>query len=86
MQILKNILEKKYNLKDLFEINIIIKQQITKNIAIHTIKIDQSIFIKDLIIKKKLRKCNTNIILMKVSSAIKLLEFENYTKTDFHKY
>lgn len=25
MQILKNILEKKYNLKDLFEINIIIK-------------------------------------------------------------
>lgn len=49
-------------------------------------KIDQSTFIKDLVFEKVLTKCNANIILMQTRSTIKILNLENYDKTDPHKY
>lgn len=57
-----------------------------KDIAIRTMKIDQSIFIKDLIIKKKLTEYNVNVILMKTRLIIKIIKLNDYEKTKIHKY
>lgn len=49
-------------------------------------KIDQSIFVRDLIIKEKFTDCNANVISIKAGSAIKISDLENYNKTDLQKY
>lgn len=45
-------------------------------------KIDQLAFIKDLIVQKRLIKCNPNVIPMKTSSAINISKVKDYKKTD----
>lgn len=54
--------------------------------AVSTIKIHQSAFVGDLIIKKELTNCNTNVIPMKAGSSIKMTDLENYNETDLHMY
>lgn len=49
-------------------------------------KIDQSAFIRDLVIDKGLTNCNANVILMKAGSVIEMLDPEDYNKIDLHKY
>lgn len=49
-------------------------------------KIDQSIFIKDLVIKKSLTDYNAIGILMKTSLAIDMFNTDDYKKTTFYKY
>lgn len=49
-------------------------------------KIDQLIFIRDLVIKKDLTDYNSNIILMKAGSAIKMTKPEDYKEVDLHIY
>ena len=49
-------------------------------------KINQLVFIKNLMIDKRLTKCNTNAMSMKIRSAIKLLELKNYEQTNLYKY
>lgn len=51
-----------------------------------TMKIDQSAFIRDLIIKKVLTNYNASIIPMKVGLSIKMLDSNDYEETDFHEY
>lgn len=51
-----------------------------------TIKIHQSAFVKDLVIKKRLTNYNANVILMKVGSSIERTESENYEKANFYTY
>lgn len=58
LKTLKKLLAKKYKIKDLGEVKIIIGWQITRNIAICIIKIDQLAFIRNLIIKEKLTEFN----------------------------
>lgn len=45
LKTIKVLLSSKYNIKNLSNIKIIIKQQINKNSVIQTIKIDKSVFI-----------------------------------------
>lgn len=84
--IIKKLLANKYNMKNLGKVKIIIKWQVTRDKAMHIIKIDQSVFIRNLVIKKRLIKYNFNIILIKAELFIKILESDNYNKIDLHIY
>lgn len=58
---LKKNLAKVYNMKDLKEIKTIILQQITSNLAIKTLKISKSVYIKNLFQKDNLINKNISI-------------------------
>lgn len=45
-------------------------------------KINQSVFIIDLIIEEELIKCNTNVIPIKAGSAIEMIELKNDEETN----
>lgn len=49
-------------------------------------KIDQSTFIRDLVIEKGLIECNANVILMKAGSAIEMIGPNNYEEIEFQEY
>lgn len=49
-------------------------------------KIDYSAFIWDPIIDENLSDCNTNVVAMKVNSAIDMIETDVYKKEDLHTY
>ena len=80
-KVLKKLLGKKYEIKDLREVKTIIGWQITRDPIVRTIKINQSAFIRDFVIEKKLIDCNANVIPMKVGSAIKMNDSEDYKET-----
>lgn len=83
---LKQSLAKEYDTKDLGDVKTIIGWQIKQDTTASIIKIYQSAFIRDLVIKEKLTNCNANIILMKTGSSIKMSDLEDYEKTDFYTY
>lgn len=60
------MLVNKYNIKNLNKVKIIIRWQMIREIVINIMKINQLVFIKNVIIKKKLINCNANIISIKV--------------------
>lgn len=47
------------------------------------IKINQSAFIKDLVIKERLTKCKVNVIPIKTGSFIKMSELNDYNNINF---
>lgn len=49
-------------------------------------KIDQSAFIRDLVIEEGLTECNANVIPMKAGSAIEMSEPKNYEDADLRTY
>lgn len=49
-------------------------------------KIDQLVFIRDLVIKEELMEYNANIILIKTRSAIKILDPDDHNEADLYKY
>ena len=49
-------------------------------------KIDQSAFIKDLVIEKGLNDYNSSIIPIKARSSIEMLDIDDYKETDLYKY
>lgn len=57
-------------MKDLGKVKTIIGWQITRDLVIGTIKIDQSAFIRDLIIEKAFINCNALVIPIKIGSVI----------------
>lgn len=73
-------------MKDLGEVKTIIGWQITKNSTLGTMKIDQSVFIRNLVIKKGLTNCNATIILIKADSIIDMPDANDYKETKLHKY
>lgn len=73
-------------MKDLGMFKTIIRWQITRDIIVQTMKINQLAFIRDLVIEKKLTECNTNIIPIKPRSAIEMFYPKNYKKTDICIY
>ena len=83
---LKKSLAMEYNIKDLGKVKTIIGWQVTRNMATYTMKIDQSAFIKDLVIEEGFIDYNTNVIPIKAGSAIKMSKPNNYDKTDLHTY
>lgn len=86
LDVLKEFLIKKYDTKNLGEVQTIIRWQINRNAMMGAIKIDQSVFIKDLVIEKRLTNYNTNVISMKVGSLIKIGDPKNYKETDLWTY
>ncbi len=79
---LKGLLGKEYEMKDLREVKFIIGWQIMRDLVAHTMKINQSAFIRDLVIEKGLTDCNANVIPMKAESAIEMSDLENYEETE----
>lgn len=73
-------------MKDLEEVRTIIRQQITRDLALGTTKIDQSAFIRDLVIEKGFIDCNATLISMKASLAIDIPDADDYDITKLHKY
>lgn len=73
-------------MKDHREVKIIIGWQITKDIVAGTMKIDQSIFIKDFVIEEHFIDCNVNIIPMKIGSTIEITSSKDYKKTKLQEY
>lgn len=49
-------------------------------------KIDQSAFIRDLVIEEGLTECNANVIPMKAGSVIEMTEPEDYKEADLRTY
>lgn len=82
--IIKKSLTKKYNIKDLGKGKIIISWQVTRNTVSHTIKIEQSAFIRDLITRKRLTECNANFILIKTKPSIKMSKLDDYNKINLY--
>lgn len=78
---LKKLLAKKYNVKNLGKVKTIIDQQIIKDMAVYIIIINQSAFIRNLVIKKGLIEYNTNVILIKTGSIIEITKLYDYKKT-----
>ncbi len=86
LETVKKELENEYNVKDLGEVETIIGCQITWDPSIQTLKIDQSSFTRDLVIKESLTNCNSNIIPMKAGSAIEMIEHDDYEDTEIKQY
>lgn len=57
----------------------------SQNTIADTIKVNQTAFIWDLVIKKALTKYNI-IILIKASSSIEMTDLKNYKKVNLHTY
>lgn len=78
---MKKLLTNKYNLKNLGKVKIIIRWQVTRDMAASIMKINQSSFVRDLIIEEKLTDYNANIIPMKAKSVIKISDPKDYNET-----
>lgn len=83
---LKKFFLKEYNTKNLEKVKTIIRWQISRDTTAETMKIDQSVFIRDLIIEESLTNCNATIILIKAGLAIDMRNINNYKKTKLLKY
>ncbi len=70
LKALKVFLVKEYDTKDLGEVKTIIRWQIHQDLVAGIMKIDQSAFVRDLVIKKRLTDYNANVIPMKAGSSI----------------
>lgn len=86
LKIFKKRLSKEYEMKNLGNIKTIIGWQITRDPIMHTMNIDLSIFIRDLVIEKRLIDCNANVTPMKVRSAIEITDPEGYKETELREY
>lgn len=86
LNVLKQLVSRKYDTKDLSEVKTIIGWQINWDTAPGAINIDQSAFVRDLVIEKKLTNHNTNIILMKARSSIKMTDPEDYKEANLYIY
>lgn len=86
LKALKKLLDKQYKIKDLREIKTIIGWQITKDPVVRTMKINQSVFIRDLVIKEELTDCNVNVILIKAGSTIEITGLKDYKETELCEY
>ncbi len=75
-----------YNVKDLGEVKTIIGWQMTRDPFTQTLKIDQSSFIRDLVIEENLTNCNSNVIPMKAGSAIEMIKHDDYKDTEIKLY
>lgn len=64
-------------MKDFGKVKTIIRWQIYEDFMARIMKINQSVFVQDLMIEKELINCNTKIILMKTDSSIDMSDQEN---------
>ena len=86
LKALKVSLAKEYDTKDLRKVKTIIRWQIHRDLAADTMKIDQSAFVQDLVIKEGLTHCNANIIPIKAGLSIEMPDPEDYKEADLCIY
>ena len=86
LNVLKQSLAKEYDTKDLREVKTTIRWQIERDTAASTMKIHQSAFIRDLVIKEGLTDYNANVISIKAGLSIEILDPEDYEEADLHTY
>lgn len=86
LEALKRLLGKEYGMKNLGEVKTIIGWQITRDPTAHTLKINQSAFIRDLVIEEGLTDCNANVIPMKAGLAIEMTDPKDYEETELQEY
>lgn len=73
-------------MKNFEEVKTIIRWQITRDPTLDTIKIDQSVFIRDLVIKEGFINYKTTFISIKTGLAIDILDANDYKETKLYKY
>lgn len=71
---------KKFNMKDLREVKIIIKWEITQDLTAGTLKTDQKRYIQDFLKIKKKTSCQPIVLLVKTSSIFFLDQAGDYHK------
>lgn len=80
------MLAKEYIIKNLCKVKTIINWQVTKNKIDKTIKINQLVFIRDLVIEKKLIKYNVNNISIKTKLTIEITNINDYEEINLGRY
>lgn len=75
-----------YNVKNLEKVNTMIDWQVIRNTKASTLKINQFIFIRDLLKNKNLSDCNFVNISMKASNIIKMNNLDDYMETNIKVY
>lgn len=83
---MKASLFSEYDVKDLGEVKTIIGWQITRDLTRQTMKIDQSAFIRDLVIEEGLDDFNTNVVPMKAGSSIHMSDADAYEEEDLYTF
>lgn len=86
LNIIKTLFLREYNMKNFEKIKTIIKWQIIREPLSNIMKIDQSIFIQDLIIDKNLSDYNANIFSIKIVFTINITEADIYKKENLYIY
>lgn len=86
LNVLKQFLAGEYDTKDLGEVKMIIRWQIERDTTANTMKVQQSAFVRDLVIDKGLTECNANVIQMKAGSSIEMTDPEDYEKINLYTY
>lgn len=76
-KVLKVFFAKKYDIKDFGKVKTIIRWQIYEDFVAKIIKINQSVFVQDLMIEKNLIDSNANVTSMKTGSSIDMSDQEN---------
>ena len=77
---------KKFNIKDLGEIKTIIGWEITRELAISTLKIDQKGYIRDLLEFEEMTSCHHTVLPVKAGSTFFLDQAGNYQQADLIAY
>lgn len=70
-------------MKELKEVKTIIEQQITRDLVLGIIKIDESAFIRYLVIEEDFTNYNATIILIKASLVIDMPDANDYEEINF---
>ena len=83
---LKRLLLMEYDVKDLSETKTNISWQITRDSVTQIMKLDQSTFIRNLVIEENLSDYNANVISMKAGSVINMSEANDYKEENLHMY
>lgn len=86
MQQIKKQLSDEFNMKDLREAKTIIEQEITKDLYIKTLKIDQKVYIRDLLESKKMSFCHPIVFPIKVLSTIPMDQVDDNVIIDLSLY
>ena len=83
---LKNAISNEYNIKDLGEVKTIIRWQVTRDLRAGMLKIDQSVFIHDLLESENMTEYNAVAILMKAGCFIEMQEADDYEEVEIKTY
>lgn len=73
-------------MKDIGKLKIVMKWKITRNSVIGIMKINQSLFLRKIVIEESFTNCSALVISMKAESLIEMLNFDNYKGIKYYKY